>query len=202
MNTIQKIELESRWDGFNIPIEDLPDGPILFNGKDAWFLTNKKHLKDVDNLYKWYDDAMMYGIKEADKIKESNNKNMENNTNWEIVGDHQAPPIFQVEGTTIDARTSSIEVRGWNTMDLVSFGNYMVSQQREDLITEHPELITPEDKEAAYHQVSDADLSNWRFLVGQTAATLQADVQGDDEDIYPSSFFDNNLEARAEQSRT
>ena len=65
-----KIELESRWDGFKIPIEDLPDGPILFNGKDAWFLTNKKHLKDANDLYKWCDDAMMYGIKEADRIKE------------------------------------------------------------------------------------------------------------------------------------
>lgn len=109
--------------------------------------------------------------------------NTQINNNWEVVGDPQAPPIFQVVGTTIDATEGKIEVRGWNTMDLVSFGNYMVSQHREDLITEHPELLTAEDKEAAYHQVSDADLNNWRFFVGENATTLQENVSGTIENI-------------------
>ena len=84
-----------------------------------------------------------------------------NNTNWEVIGDTIAPIIFQVEGTTVDAKQSSIEVRGWHTQDLVSFGNYMVSLEREMLIDTHPELETALDKESAYHQVSDADLHNW-----------------------------------------
>lgn len=102
---------------------------------------------------------------------------------WEVIGDKQAPIIFQVEGTTVDATSASIEVRGWSTDDLVSFGNYMVSAQRENLIDQHPELITPEDKEAAYHQVSDADLSNWRFLFYKNAHAIREAMWSDDESL-------------------
>ena len=119
------------------------------------------------------------------------------NTNWEIVGDHQAPPIFQVEGTTIDARTSSIEVRGWNTMDLVSFGNYMVSDHRWNMILAHPE-ITEEDKNEAFRKVSDADISNWRFLCNQIAAEIQADDQGDDAIFQYTGTFGGSQEEGAE----
>lgn len=266
---ISKIELESRWDGFKIPIEELPDGPILFNGKDNWFLTSKEYMKDYNSLFKWYDNAMMFGIKEADRIKEQEMKDnleiyeallkeststgdlqelyafhfkdeyieietrtfrfmaptdalnevttwfkpeeieyvesvkyanykikMENKTNkdWEIVGDHQAPPIFQVEGTTIDARTSSIEVRGWNTMDLVSFGNYMVSDHRSAMIDQHPELLTEEDKMEAFRKVSDADLSNWRFLVNQNAAQIQDSMPTDDGTVQYAGTFGGSQE--------
>lgn len=46
---------------------------------------------------------------------------------------------------------------------LVEFGNYVLSNYRKNLIDTHPELTLP-DKEAAYSNVSDADLANWNAL--------------------------------------
>lgn len=42
--------------------------------------------------------------------------------------------------------------------DLVSFGNYLLSKERKDLVLSHPENT---DKEQSLQQVSDADLANF-----------------------------------------
>lgn len=49
--------------------------------------------------------------------------------------------------------------------DLVSFGSYLLSQQRMELIKSHPEFIdVPELDLPRHDQVSDADILNWKQL--------------------------------------
>lgn len=67
--TYKKIEVESRWDYLKIPIEDMPEGGLLFSGKDGWFLTNRDHIRLQHELGEYLDNIMFYGAKEADAIR-------------------------------------------------------------------------------------------------------------------------------------
>jgi hypothetical protein len=49
------------------------------------------------------------------------------------------------------------------TTDLVSFGNYLLSDARRDSIMSNPET-SPEAKEELLKQVTDADIANWENL--------------------------------------
>lgn len=49
------------------------------------------------------------------------------------------------------------------TTDLVSFGNYLLSDARRESIMSNPET-SPEAKEGILKQVTDADISNWENL--------------------------------------
>ena len=44
--------------------------------------------------------------------------------------------------------------------DLVTFGKYLLSREREKLIHSHPEFISKREEDR-FRQVHDADLSNW-----------------------------------------
>lgn len=44
--------------------------------------------------------------------------------------------------------------------DMVSFGNYLLSEERKKMIMEHPEL-NEEQKQNSLNSVSDADVKNW-----------------------------------------
>jgi hypothetical protein len=117
---------------------------------------------------------------------------MENNTNWEIVGDNQAPIIFQVEGTTIDARESSIEVRGWHTKDLINFGNYMLDRypaKTQDAIDENRDFITP---------VTDADFENWKLLREESSVEVSPSSDSNDIQLQYAGTFGGSQEEIAE----
>lgn len=47
--------------------------------------------------------------------------------------------------------------------DLVSFGNYMVSDLRREMYESHPDL-KDENIEERLKSVSDADLANWTYF--------------------------------------
>jgi hypothetical protein len=71
--------------------------------------------------------------------------------------------LFSIPGnsnvTTPDG--STLKVEGFTPEDLISFGNYLLSDQRINLIMTHPENKTPEDKIDALGSVSHADFQNW-----------------------------------------
>lgn len=50
--------------------------------------------------------------------------------------------------------------------DLVSFGNYMVSDLRREMYENHPDL-KDENIEGRLKSVSDADLANWAYFSNQ-----------------------------------
>lgn len=48
--------------------------------------------------------------------------------------------------------------------DLVSFGNYLLSEEREQSVRSNPELA--DSVEERLRQVSDADIANWNDRYG------------------------------------
>lgn len=52
----------------------------------------------------------------------------------------------------------------YDTKDLVSFGNYLISEKREHLLFTHPEKDMQDSFMERMKSVSDADLSNWKEL--------------------------------------
>jgi len=69
--TYKKIKVESRWDYLKIPVEDMPEGGLLFSGKDGWFLTNRDQIKLQHELQEYLDNISTYGLKEADTIRDN-----------------------------------------------------------------------------------------------------------------------------------
>ncbi|MCK9429315.1 MAG: hypothetical protein M0R17_04875 [Candidatus Omnitrophica bacterium] len=53
-----------------------------------------------------------------------------------------------------------MEEKVYTQKDLVSFGLYLLSEEREDLINCHPEFISS-DEYIRFRKVHDADLANW-----------------------------------------
>ena len=49
----------------------------------------------------------------------------------------------------------------FNKTDMVSFGKYLLSDERKSLITDHP-LSTPENLTNRLANVSHADIENWK----------------------------------------
>ena len=49
----------------------------------------------------------------------------------------------------------------FNKTDMISFGEYMVSQERTDRIINHPEAASMAPVEDRLKQVHDADYANW-----------------------------------------
>lgn len=47
--------------------------------------------------------------------------------------------------------------------EIVSFGNYLLSKEREDLVLSHPVLKDP----TRLREVSHADIENWKFRNGK-----------------------------------
>lgn len=56
----------------------------------------------------------------------------------------------------------------YNKKDLVSFGNYLLSEKRTNLIKSHPEFVTNDQVEDRLRQVSHADYENWRVYLQNT----------------------------------
>lgn len=78
-----------------------------------------------------------------------------NNEVYEFYGDLDAPVLFEIreEGKSI------IAVRGWSTHALISFGNYLLSPERQKLVNQTAELLSQEPLQG----VSHADTENWKF---------------------------------------
>jgi hypothetical protein len=49
----------------------------------------------------------------------------------------------------------------YSEQELISFGLYLLSEEREKLLEEHPEFST-DSLEVRKRRVHDADLSNWK----------------------------------------
>lgn len=78
--------------------------------------------------------------------------------------------------------------------DLVDFGNFIYRKVNcKQHFTNGSEIDC---------MVSDADLANWRFLNSQNESTIQGTMSEDDDTVYPNEYFDNELDAQAEASRT
>ena len=56
-----KINLKSRWDIFDMDYSTLPEGPILAQGDDNWFLTSKDYLMAYDSFSRDMENLLMYG---------------------------------------------------------------------------------------------------------------------------------------------
>ena len=45
--------------------------------------------------------------------------------------------------------------------DIISFGSYMISQERKDSITNHPEITNNQDRKEILKIVTPFDFNNW-----------------------------------------
>ena len=73
---------------------------------------------------------------------------------------------------------STLTVRGWSTEQLISFGNFLLSKDREDLLKaaadHNPETLPVEERSK---EVSHADLSNWKFRIGLFEPSSENDAK-------------------------
>lgn len=79
------------------------------------------------------------------------------------VGDLEAPKLFTVQTTDNPNSIEKpvlLEVRGWSTSDLVSFGNYMLS-------TYPSKKAEAEASGDVMMGVTDANIANWKELCKQ-----------------------------------
>ena len=77
--------------------------------------------------------------------------------------------------------------------DLVSFGRYMISEQRKDSIKNNTEITNNETRKAILKTVTQFDFNNWLALkmeadqevqeLSEVPETLLEDTNEDDEDV-------------------
>lgn len=112
--------------------------------------------RTIDEFYEWAENVMMYGTKEANLIKKR--KNMK-------------PYIMSIdvssipEGMSLSRFLDAVKISKMPNLftedQLVSFGNYLLSDKRQDLINSLPNTSI-EDRVEAEIRVSDADVANWK----------------------------------------
>jgi hypothetical protein len=56
-----KIEFKSRWDIFKLNPSTLPEGQILAQGEDNWFLTSKEYLISHKELSEDIEHQLLFG---------------------------------------------------------------------------------------------------------------------------------------------
>lgn len=96
---------------------------------------------------------------------------MEEFTDIKGTTDYEAPILFEAtfeedgEQPIEFTEPSKLTIRGWSTEQLVSFGNFILSDYRTNLIKAMGD-VNPDNSlfEERVKEVSHADIKNWQFL--------------------------------------
>ena len=75
--------------------------------------------------------------------------------------------------------------------DLVSFGNYMLSEARKKSITENPEITNAPTRKMLLQAVTNFDMGNWHRLRVEAERQLEQQESAKQED--PSESFTDEL---------
>ncbi len=97
----------------------------------------------------------------------------------------------------------------FDEQDLVSFGMYMISEQRKDSIKNNPEITNNEVRKAILKTVTQFDFNNWLSLKMKSEQEEQENLEdnvtiSDDENIsgIVKQVEDEMLEVDDEDSKT
>ena len=64
--------------------------------------------------------------------------------------------------------------------DIISFGSYMISQERKDSITNHPEITNNQDRKEILKIVTPFDFNNWlRIKVNADRKKVDTSVEAE-----------------------
>lgn len=58
---MNEINLKSKWDVFNLPLDSIPEGELHVVGEDGYFLTNKDYIIRWNKLFRDMENKLMYG---------------------------------------------------------------------------------------------------------------------------------------------
>ena len=68
--------------------------------------------------------------------------------------------------------------------DLVSFGNYMLSEARKKSITENPEITNAPTRKMLLKAVTNFDMGNWHRLRVEAERLAEQETDGPEEDMF------------------
>ena len=68
--------------------------------------------------------------------------------------------------------------------DLVSFGNYMLSEARKKSITENPEITNSPTRKMLLQAVTNFDMGNWHRLRVEAERLMEQETDGPQEDMF------------------